>query len=489
MSVEHDLLQPAKRFIDFVNNAPTPFHAVHESIIRLEAQGFTRLHERDSWSRGKLKQGGKYFVTRNQSSIIAFMVPNKVDHSNLGMSIVGCHTDSPRFIVKPVSKREKAGFAQIGVETYGGGIWATWLDRDLGIAGRVTLSSANVSDEYSSHLVLHREPILRMPTLAIHLDRTQSEKMNYNTETQQVPILALASKALNETFATDTSTSQDVVFSDPLAITSHHHPILMHTLAKALSKELGSQVTPNQIHDFELSLFDVQPSTIGGALDEFIFSPRLDNLFSSFAAVEGLVAAAQTTEAGSDGRVSMIALFDHEEIGSVSAFGAESNFIEATIERVAVALKQQDESEAEAYQRTLSRSFLLSTDMGHSIHPGFMEKHEENHRPLINSGPAIKTNAKQRYASTAQTTFLLRRVAALAQVPLQEYEVRNDMACGSTIGPLVSKIGLRTVDIGCPQLSMHSIRETAGTRDMAYLQDLFKSFFVNFGKVDTLNVD
>lgn len=403
----------------------------------------------------------------------------------MGMSIVGCHTDSPRFIIKPVSKREKGGFAQVGVETYGGGIWATWLDRDLSIAGRVVVSGAAGAAEgsYSSHLVLNREPILRMPTIAIHLDRTQNEKLYYNPETQQVPILALASSALNEPFVSKQTPST----ADPLSISAHHHPILLHTVAKSLSESLGEDIVPSQIHDFELSLFDTQLSTIGGALNEFIFSPRLDNLFSSFAAVTGLIAA--STESKTDSRISLIALFDNEEVGSVSAYGAESNFIEATIERVSVGLMKEAGSATETYQRCLAKSFLLSCDMGHALHPGFLDKHEENHRPYINSGPAIKTNAKQRYASTGQTTFLLRRVAGLAGVPLQEYEVRNDMACGSTIGPLVSKIGLRTVDIGCSQLSMHSIRETAGTKDMAYLIELFKVFFTRFGEVDDLVVD
>ncbi|BGP36870.1 hypothetical protein JCM10449v2_000772 [Rhodotorula kratochvilovae] len=484
-------LAPARRFLEYVDASPTPFHAVANCVTKLEQAGFARLHERDSWANGKVARGGKYFITRNQSSIIAFTVPpaptGDAQKKPLGMSVVGCHTDSPRFIVKPVSKREKVGFTQVGVETYGGGLWATWMDRDLGIAGRVTVSGAKgaSADTYTSHLVLVREPILRMPTIAIHLDRTQNDKFHYNPETQQVPILALASKELNKAFVEENNSSAEVSFADPLDITSHHSPVLLHTIARKLGEDLGEQVTPAQIHDFELSLFDVQPATVGGALNEFIFSPRIDNLFSSYAALEALILSAESS-APSDGRVSMIALFDNEEVGSVSAYGAESNFIESVFERVAVALRDDGESEAEAYQRTLASSFLLSTDVGHSVHPSFVDKHEENHRPLINSGIAIKSNAKQRYATTSATVFPLRRVAAEAGVPLQEFVVKNDMACGSTIGPLVSKIGLRTVDIGAPCLSMHSIREMAGVKDMAYLVDLFEKFFERFGAVDTL---
>ncbi|GAA5955250.1 hypothetical protein JCM3765_003258 [Sporobolomyces pararoseus] len=487
MSNSPAILKSASSFVSFVNASPTPFHAVHNCVTRLEGAGFRRLNERESWANGKVKRGGKYFVTRNQSSIIAFTVPESESDKPLGMSIVGAHTDSPRFIVKPVSKREKAGFAEVGVETYGGGIWATWLDRDLSIAGRVVVSGAKgaAKDSYSSHLVKIDKPILRMPTLAIHLDRTVNDKLAYNPETQMVPILALASKELNKAFVEEHNSSAEVSFAQPLDITSHHHPILLHLLAQNLSESIGESVAPTQIHDFELSLYDTSPATIGGALDEFIFSPRLDNLFSTYAAIEGLVAST-LSQAPSDGRVSMVAAFDNEEVGSVSAYGAESNFIETCIERVAVALRLDGESEAEAYQRTLASSFLLSSDVGHSVHPSFMDKHEENHRPLMNSGIAIKSNSKQRYATTSQTVFPLRRIAAEAGVPMQEYVVRNDCPCGSTIGPLVSKIGLRTVDIGAPILSMHSIREMAGVKDVTHLVDLFTKYFEKFGTVDTL---
>ncbi|TNY21345.1 peptidase M18 [Rhodotorula diobovata] len=481
-------LAPSRSFLRFVDASPTPYHAVANCVANLEEAGFSRLHERDSWA-DKVKPGSKLFVTRNQSSIIAFTVPEDAGSKPLGFSVAGCHTDSPRFIVKPVSKREKVGFTQVAVETYGGGLWATWMDRDLGIAGRVTLAGAKgaSADTYTSHLVTVRQPILRMPTIAIHLERTQNDKFYYNPETQQVPILALASKELNRTLLGDegAKSAAEVSFADPLDITSHHSPVLLHTVAQQLSEELGEEVKPSQIHDFELSLFDVQPATIGGALNEFIFSARLDNLFSSFAATEALILSSKSS-LPSDGRVSMIALFDNEEVGSVSAYGAESNFIESVFERVAVALKADNESEAEAYQRTLAKSFLLSTDVAHSVHPGFVDKHEENHRPLINSGIAIKTNVKQRYATTSNTVFPLRRVAAEAGVPLSEFVVRNDCACGSTIGPLVSKIGLRTVDIGAPILSMHSVREMGGVRDMASLVSLFERFFERMGHLDTL---
>lgn len=473
-----------EKFLSFINASPSPFHAVSNAINRLESVGFKRLKERDQWS-GQLERGGKYYVTRNQSSIIAFAVGGRYEPGN-GLAIVGCHTDSPCFKIRPVSKKSKLGYLQVGVETYGGGIWPTWFDRDLGIAGRVIVEdqkNTGGSDvpSCSSHLVHVARPILRFPTLAIHLERTQTDQVKCNLETQMVPILSLATEQLNENSHTPTNPDN----KSALSTRENHDPLLLSILARSLSQSLDRPIHEFDIHDLELSLFDTNPSVVGGGRGEFIFSPRLDNLFSSFAAFEGL---AQSVEGeNSDGLkqnplIRTIALWDNEEIGSVSHQGAESNFLEAVLTRVSSSFT--DHPSPALTEQTLASSFLLSCDMGHAVHPCYPEKHEENHRPLINKGPAIKTNAKQRYASTAATTFLLRQVAALANVPLQEYEVRNDMACGSTIGPLVSKIGLRTVDIGCPQLSMHSIREQAGCQDMIYLTKLFEKFFETFHLVD-----
>jgi len=468
------------KFLTFINQSPTPFHAVSNAINRLESAGFKRLKERDQWN-GSLKKGGKYYVTRNQSSIIAFAVGGAYEPGN-GMAIVGCHTDSPCFKIRPVSKQTKMGYLQVGVETYGGGIWPTWFDRDLGVAGRVIVKE---DSSFVSHLVNIPRPILRFPTLAIHLERTQTDQLKCNLETQMVPILSMATEQLNETVKP--TEASPPISKSALSTQENHHPLLLNILAEALSEKLDTPVKESDIHDLELSLFDTSPSIVGGGMGEFIFSPRLDNLFSSFAAFEAL---AKSVEGGPNskgleesGLIRTIALWDNEEIGSVSHQGAESNFLEAVLTRVSSAFTTHPSPALT--EQTLAASFLLSCDMGHALHPCYPEKHEQNHRPLINKGPAIKTNAKQRYASTAATTFLLRQVAAIAKVPLQEYEVRNDMACGSTIGPLVSKIGLRTVDIGCPQLSMHSIREQAGCTDLALLTDLFEAFFEHFQLVDS----
>ncbi|MBW0461947.1 hypothetical protein O181_001662 [Austropuccinia psidii MF-1] len=471
------------KFLSFVNQSPTPFHAVSNAVKRLESAGFIRLKEREDWS-SQVKKTGKYYVTRNQSSIIAFAVGGAYQPGN-GLAIVGCHTDSPCFKIRPVSKKTKLGYLQVETELYGGGIWPTWFDRDLGIAGRVIVKdskSQSISPAYTSHLVHVPLPILRIPTIAIHLERSQGDTLKINLEDQAVPILSMANDILNKPVGSTPSSDAKTA----LSIQDKHHPLLLSILSRSLSSHHGTQISENDIHDLELSLFDINPSTVGGGMGEFIFSPRLDNLFSSFAAIEAL---AQSVEGDNQNNLEQnplirtIALWDNEEIGSVSHQGAQSNFLEAILTRVSSAFAK--EPSPALTEQTLAASFLLSCDMGHAVHPCYPEKHQQSHRPIINQGPVIKTNANQRYASNAPTTFLLRRVATLANVPLQEFEVRNDMACGSTIGPLVSKIGLRTVDIGCPQLSMHSIREQAGCHDMVYLTKLFETFFEKFQEVDS----
>jgi len=236
-------------------------------------------------------------------------------------------------------------------------------------------------------------------------------------------------------------------------------------------------VVSEKIHDFELSLYDTQLSTLGGLSDEFIFSPRCDNLVSSFCAVEALAESVSAQSFSTlEGNVNCIALFNHEEIGSVSSSGAASSLIPSLLDRLSPT--------PATLAQSVSRSFLISADMGHAVHPNYTSKHEDNHKPQINGGIVIKTNAKQRYASDAIGTFLVKKLVERKGGKVQEFEVRNDMACGSTVGPTLSKIGMRTVDVGNAMLSMHSIRETAGSHDVQHAIDLFSSFFEGFSEVD-----
>lgn len=472
----------ALRFLQYSDQSPTPFHAVATSVSMLENAGFKRLSEGDVWE-GSVEKGGKYFFTRNESALVAFAVGGEFVSGKGGVHIVGGHTDSPNFHIKPVSKREKEGYLQVRVETYGGGIWHTWFDRDLTLAGRIIVAQS--PNKFVTKLVHIKRPLLRIPTLAIHLDRTVNEALKLNKEENTVPIIGLAAKAEEALNAKATSTESEVTGAPTM--TSKHHSVLLDVLAK----ELGCEV--DAIQDFELSLADTQPASLGGINNEFIFAPRLDNQMTCFCATTAIIDAhsASVSTLSSSKSIRAIALFDNEEVGSVSTHGAESNILASLIKRlasirvIAPASADQEHGSGSHYERAIAKSFLISSDMSHAFHPNYPSRYEDEHRPRINGGTIIKTNTNQRYASTGPTIFLLRRVAKLANLPLQEFCVRNDMPCGSTIGPLMSKNGIRTVDVGNPQLSMHSIRETCGSFDVERKIKLFETFFNHFEQIDS----
>eukprot|EP00013_Stygamoeba_regulata_P024008 CAMPEP_0177655514 /NCGR_PEP_ID=MMETSP0447-20121125/15016_1 /TAXON_ID=0 /ORGANISM="Stygamoeba regulata, Strain BSH-02190019" /LENGTH=452 /DNA_ID=CAMNT_0019159455 /DNA_START=17 /DNA_END=1375 /DNA_ORIENTATION=- len=448
----------ARAFLEFVNASPTPFHAVEECKRRLVGAGFQLLTEDGEW---KIQAGKKYFFHRNYSTLFAFSVGAKYEPGN-GLHIVGAHTDSPCLKVKPKSAVSKEGFHQVGVETYGGGIWHTWMDRDLTIAGRVIVED---SGQLKHRLVHVKRPILRVPTLAIHLDRTVNEACKINSETQLVPVIATHVKqALQEPSSSS---------ANPL-------------LSELLANELGCGVS--DIRDYELYLADTVPACLGGLKEEFVFSPRLDNLCSSFCSLQALIDSASSEFLASSQNIQMIALFDHEEVGSQSNQGAGSNMIEHVLDRICKVFNQNGCNQIP--EITYRKSFLISADMAHAVHPNYSEKHEANHKPKLHAGPVIKMNSNQRYATNTVTSFLLKELARRNNVPFQDVIVRNDSPCGSTIGPMLSARGLRTIDIGNPQLSMHSIREMCGADDFDHLVALLKCYFQQFGALDdSLKVD
>lgn len=448
-------MSTATEFVKFVNRSPSPFHAVAQVRALLEEKQFVKLLESEDWS-SKLVPNGKYYFTRNQSSIFAFAVGGKWVPGN-GFAIVGAHTDSPCLKLKPNSKKNKSGYLQVGVQLYGGGLWHTWFDRDLAVAGRVMRRTTSGTIVHEN--VRIDKPILRIPTLAIHLDRgVNTEGFKFNLESQLQPVLGIEPSTAAETSE------------------STHQPALLQLISKTLN------CNPADIADFELCLYDVQPSTVGGINDEFVYSPRIDNLGMSFCGVHGLVQSLNGVPDSS--QIRMLALFDNEEVGSQSAYGADSLLLEATFRRILSALAKESQH-APLFEMSMANSFLISADMAHAIHPNYPEKHEENHRPQMNKGPVIKVNANQRYATTAVTSLIFKEIAKKDNVPVQEFVVRNDSPCGSTIGPMLSAhLGVRTVDIGNAQLSMHSIREQAGAHDFDHAIKLFKSFFNNLANTD-----
>ncbi|CDK27680.1 unnamed protein product [Kuraishia capsulata CBS 1993] len=467
----------AKDFVSFVNASPTPYHVVDTVKKELVASGFKELSEKKIWA-GQMKKGGKYFVTRNGSSIIAFTVGGAWTPGN-GISIIGAHTDSPTLRIKPISTSNKEGFQQIGVETYGGGIWHTWFDRDLSVAGRVFIYD-EASGKFISKLVNINKPILRIPTLAIHLTKERYVKFEFNKETQFKPIAGLTDSTASG--CCDSEPLSESEFNSIQNIVSRHNKELLSLISAELSVETS------QIQDFELVLYDNQKSTLGGLNDEFIFSPRLDNQVSCFCATHGLVNSVD--DLASQTGIQLISLFDHEEIGSLSAQGADSSFLPDILSRITRLTGNETSSselQSESYfLQSMAKSFLISSDMAHGVHPNYSEVYDSLNKPSINKGPVLKVNSNQRYVTNSVGIVLLKKLGEIAKVPLQLFVVRNDSPCGSTIGPMLSaKLGIKTLDLGNPQLSMHSIRETGGTYDVEKLVTLFETYFEHYSDLES----
>lgn len=470
------------------NRLSLAFHACHSAIQKLIPAGFKEIKERDPWS-STLTPGGKYYLTRNGSSIVAFSIGKKWKPGN-PIAMIGAHTDSPCLRIKPVSKKSGAGFLQVGVEAYGGGIWHTWFDRDLSIAGRAMVKDKE--GNFVQKLVKVDRPILRIPTLAIHLHR--SDEFKPNKETELFPIAGLVAAELNRTGSPEKEVQEETSepeFQSLKSMKVRHHPYIIDIIAE------HAGVSPEDVVDFEMVLYDTQKSCIGGINNELVFSARLDNLEMTYCSVMGLIESLSSPNALDDEScIRLICCFDHEEIGSLTAQGANSNLLPAVLSRLSVIPDAGATGNAEsnatstAYEQTLSTSFLISADMAHSINPNYVTKYESDHKPEMNQGTVIKINANARYATNSPGIVLLQEVARRAKpstpssstgVPLQLFVVRNDSPCGSTIGPMLSaKLGIRTLDLGNPQLSMHSIRECGGVEDIEYAIRLFSSFFEHF---------
>jgi len=484
--------------ITFLNEAWTPFHAVQAAASRLRDAGFKELREGDAWG---LKAGGKYYFTRNMTTLIAFAVGNKFQicqHSGQGGSgftIIGAHTDSPCPKLKPVSKLTKSGYLSLSVVGYGGGLWHTWFDRDLSLAGRVLVRDPEGST--SARLVRIERPIVRIPNLAIHL-QSDEERRGFapNLQTHFPPVLASEIKAQLEATTHETG-AQNVEEKSKQAtsavkaeeeqwppMSQQHHPLLLKMLAEAL----GEGVAAESILDFELQLCDTQPSVVGGALREFVYSGRLDNLASSYQALTALIHSTQA--AGTlnfETNVRLVALFDHEEVGSVSAQGAASSLLPDILRRIMATYPSglvRSASEDEM-ARILHRSFIVSADMAHALHPNYESKHDPGLAPRMHGGLVLKHNVNQRYATNAVSAHIFRELGRrVARVPYQEFAVKADSRCGSTIGPLVAGLtGVRTVDVGSPQWAMHSVRETMATSDVLYGYKHFRAVFEHYPSV------
>mmetsp|Transcript_96837 Transcript_96837/g.215873 ORF Transcript_96837/g.215873 Transcript_96837/m.215873 type:complete len:476 (+) Transcript_96837:49-1476(+) len=455
-------------FIDFANKTGSPYHTVSACVELLRSHGFNELHDGKQWS---LAKGGKYFVTKGGSDIMAFVVGGKFSVAgDSGLSIVGAHTDSPCLRLRPNSQVSGAGMLQVGVQTYGGGLWHTWFDRPLGLAGKVVVRGST-SGNLAERLVRITKPVMLIPNLAIHLQSADERKaFAVNTESHVQPVLC--SKIFDDEAATSSGRAETSKEGGPVR---QHHAALLEMLAKELDCRACDIV------DADLCLMDSQPGLLAGLYEEFISSPRIDNLLSTWAAVQGLVDFAASGVAADAQDVCVAVSFDHEEVGSQSFTGAEGATLPTWLERILGGLDVPALQQPEIY----SRSFLVSADCAHGLHPNYAGKHQTEHKPDFHKGIVIKMNANQRYATTALTSALFREVCAKAAVPVQDFVVRNDCPCGTTIGPIISsKIGVRTIDVGAPQWAMHSCRETCATSDAAHILKLCQVFFASFREID-----
>jgi aspartyl aminopeptidase len=413
--------------IAFLNASPTPWHAAAETARQLEAAGASRLREDEPWT---LRPGHTGFVVRGGGTIAALRVPDGFSlRKPLPFHIVAAHTDSPGLRLKPRPPTSSHEYRQWGVEVYGGVLHNSWLDRDLGIAGRVFVPGSR-----DAILVRWEDKPVRIPQLAIHLDRTVNEQgLILNAEKHLVPILGQVGG---------------------------------ESLESMLERESGALFSDLA---FELCLYDAQPAAYGGLDDAFVFSGRLDNLAMCHAALSAFLEKPAPTDV-----VQVVVLFDHEEAGSVSGHGAKSNFLSSVLERAALSLGL----DREAWLRLLPQSFLISADMAHALHPNYPEKHDGEHFPLPNRGPVVKANANLRYATDAAAAARFLGWARRANVPVQNFVNRADLACGSTVGPgLSADLGIPAVDAGNAMLSMHSAREMSGADDPALMIAVMREFY------------
>ncbi len=431
MSKELDF---ARELIDFIYDSPTAFHAVGSVRKMLSSCGFVELSEEDRW---ELQRGGRYFVTKNDSALFAFQVGSGNAGDN-GFKIIGAHTDSPGFRVKPAAEMTAENhYIKLNTEGYGGPILSTWMDRPLSVAGRITLRGTDPFKPVTK-LVNIKKPILAIPNLAIHLNRDVNKGVELNMQRDTLPLLGLVNETLEKG----------------------------NYLINAISEEIGAPLS--DILDFDLFLYEFEKGSILGLNDEFISSSRLDDL----AMVHAGITALTRTEALK--ATNVMACFDNEEVGSTTKQGADSQLLSNILERIVLS----QGGDRQDFFRAVSKSFMISGDLAHAVHPNAGDKHDPQNRPLINRGPVIKINANQSYTTDSNSSSVYSQICNNANVPVQWFVNRSDARGGSTIGPISSShLEIRSVDIGTPILAMHSIRELGGVLDHTYVTDSFTEFY------------
>lgn len=415
-------------FFDFLRKSPTPFHAVEYLTSIFEKAGFNRLLENETW---KVQAGNDYYCVRDNGTFLGI----KLAESSPAWRMTGAHTDSPSLQIKPIPVRDSHSLTQLCVEVYGGPLLSTWFDRDLGIAGRVMLSGND--DTLVTRMIDFKKPVAIIPSLAIHLDKNANKEHTINKQKHLFPLLCHSTGGKQEN-------SFDDILLQQVKIEYPDLPV-------------------KDILGFDLFCYDTHAPSLLGTNKDFIAASRLDNLVSCFVCAKALLQS-QTADN------CLMLCSNHEEIGSSSMAGAQGNFLNTVLERLIPDVSNRN--------RALHNAYFLSLDNAHAVHPNFPEKHDPQHFPLLNHGPVIKYNSNQRYATTSRSAALYKVLAREVDVPTQEFVMNNDLACGSTIGPIAARtLGVQTVDIGVPSLAMHSIRETIGTKDPYMLYQTIAHFY------------
>ena len=413
----------------FLFSSPTPFHAVANIEMHFLQQGFIHLRENEHW---RLIRGHAYYLTRDNGAIIAFILGSD-ELCEQGFRMLAAHTDSPCLQIKPHAAIKTGSYLQLGVEVYGGSLLAPWFDRDLSLAGRVCcrMSDGNLA----LFLINFRRALLTIPSIAIHFDREANKSCSINQQKHLPPIL---SQAIDQQL-----------------------PDFTALLLEQIHQE-HSEAAVEEILSFDIFCYDFQEPTYTGARNDFVSSARLDNLLSCHAGMTALGKAERTKNV-------LLFCANHEENGSISTSGAQGSFLESTLERIV--------SDPHSRRIALSNSFLISMDNAHASHPNFMEKIDSAHEIHLNKGPVIKLNANQRYATNSLSSAIYKQICKEANVVPQEFVMRSDLPCGSTIGPITAaRLGVRTVDIGAASLAMHSIREHTGSLDPFLLYRTIEQF-------------
>ena len=420
--------------IDFLYTSPTAYHSVKTVKERLDSNGFSEVKESDKWN---LQKDGKYYVIKNDSALIAFTVGNGELEED-GFKLIGAHTDSPGFRIKANPEMVAEGkYLKLNTEVYGGPLLYTWFDRPLGIAGKVSLKGKSpLKPEVK--LVNINKPLLIIPSVAIHMNRSVNEGFAVNKQKDTLPLLAL----INEKFEKN------------------------NYLVNAIAKELN--VEAESILGFDLGLYEIEKGSLTGINEEFISAGRLDDMWMVYAGIKALI------DSKSNKSTKVMVCMDNEEIGSLTPQGANSALLLNILERIALDLGK----DREELHRALANSIMISADLAHAVHPNAEEKHDPTNRPVLGNGPVLKTAASGSYSTDSYNAAIFEGLCSAANVPYQKFFNRSDVRGGTTIGPITSSLlTIPVMDMGAPLLSMHSIRELATVIDNVYSIKLFTEFF------------